>query len=81
LEDRDDGKAVWEVIRNLLSDEHQQRVAYLIFHCGLKPREIIQFCSREFSDIQEIYRLRRSIFELLQRNADHIRWRLGYQIQ
>jgi len=80
-EDLDDGYEVWEVVRSLLTDERQQRVAYLIYHCGLKPREIIQFCSQEFSDIQEIYRLRRSIFERLQRNADYIRWRLDYQLQ
>jgi hypothetical protein len=81
IEDGDDDYKVWEVIRSLLPDERQQRVAYLIYRCGLKPREIIQFCSPEFSDIQEIYRLRRSIFERLQRNADYIRWRLDYQLQ
>lgn len=80
-EDLDDGYEIWEVVRSLLTDERQQRVAYLIYHCGLKPREIIQFCSREFSDIHEIYHLRRSIFERLQRNADYIRWRLNYQFQ
>jgi hypothetical protein len=81
LEDQEDGSELWEVIRSLLPDERQQRVAYFIYHCGLKPREIIQFCSPEFSDIQEIYRLRRTIFERLQRNADYIRWRLDYQLQ
>jgi hypothetical protein len=80
-EDRDDGSEVWEVIRSLLPDERQQRVAYLIFHCGLKPREIIQFCSQEFSNVQEIYHLRRSVFERLQRNVDYIRWRLDYQFE
>jgi hypothetical protein len=80
VEDLDDGNELWEVIRSLLPDERQQRVAYFTFHCGLKPREIIHFCSPEFSDIQEIYRLRRSIFERLQRNADYIRWRLDYQL-
>jgi hypothetical protein len=80
-EDPDDAYEVWEVIQSLLTGERQQRVAYLIYHCGLKPREIIQFCSPEFSDIQEIYRLRRCIFERLQRNADYIRWRLSYQPQ
>jgi hypothetical protein len=80
VEELNEGNELWEVIQSQLTDERQQRVAYLIFHCGLKPREIIQFCSREFSDIQEIYRLRRSIFERLQRNAGYIRWRLDYQL-
>ncbi len=78
VEDREDDNLVWEAIRDLLSDERQKRVAYLLFPCGLKPREIIQFCSHEFSDIQEIYRVRRNIFELLLRNSDQLRWRLGY---
>lgn len=80
VEELNDGNELWEVIQSQLTDERQQRVAYLIFHCGLKPREIIQFCSREFSNIQEIYRLRRSIFERLQRNAGYVRWRLDYQL-
>jgi hypothetical protein len=80
-EDPDDDNEVWEVIRSLLPDERQQRVAYLSFHCGLKPRDIITNCSQEFNDIREIYRLRRNILERLQRHADYISWRLDYQLQ
>ena len=36
-----------------------------------------QYRPQEFSDIQEIYRLRRSIMERLLRNADQLRRRLG----
>jgi hypothetical protein len=61
----------------LLTNPHEQQVAYLLFHCGLKPREIIRFCPQEWSDVQEIYRLRRNIKERLRRNADHLRWRLS----
>jgi hypothetical protein len=78
VENPEDDYSVWEAIRDLLPDERQQRVAYLIFHCGLKPREIVQFCAQEFSDIQEVYRLKRSVSERLLRNADYLRWRLGY---
>jgi hypothetical protein len=81
VEDLGDGYEVWEVIRSLLHDERQQRLAYLIYHSGLKPREIVKFCSQEFPDVQEIYHLRHNIFERLQRNADYIRWRLDYQLQ
>jgi hypothetical protein len=79
--EQDDGYEVWEVIRNLLPDDRQRRVAYLIYRCGLKPREIVQFCSPEFSDVKEIYQLRHNIFDRLQRNADYICWRLDYQFQ
>ncbi len=81
IEDQDDGYEVWEVIRSLIHDERQKHVAYLIYHCGLKPREIVKLRSQEFPDVQEIYRLRRIIIERLQRNADYICWRLDYQFQ
>lgn len=75
-EDQDDNRELWEVIQGLIPNEREQRVAYLIFHCGLKPREIVHFCPEEFSEAQEIYRLRRNIVDRLLRNADYIRWRL-----
>ncbi|MBV9689498.1 MAG: sigma-70 family RNA polymerase sigma factor [Ktedonobacteraceae bacterium] len=73
----DDAQAVWEVVRSLLPNEREQRVAYLLFHCGLKPRQVLKHCPGEFSDIQEIYRLRHNITDRLARNADLLRWRLG----
>jgi hypothetical protein len=81
VEDQDEKRELWEVIQGLIPNEREQRVAYLIFHCGLKPREIVHFCSEEFSEVQEIYRLRRNIVDRLLRNADYIRWRLNQQFQ
>lgn len=75
----DDSHELWEVVKGLLSNERERRLAYLLFHCHLKPREIVHFCSEEFSEVQEIYCLRRNIFERLLRNADYIRWRLAPQ--
>ncbi|HEY0755545.1 MAG TPA: hypothetical protein VGD98_16425 [Ktedonobacteraceae bacterium] len=68
---------LWETIKNLIPAPREQRVAYLLFYCGLKPREIIQFCSGEFSEVREVHRLRRNIVERLLRQADLIRWRLN----
>ncbi|GEM_PF-6474933 len=31
---------------------HPKRDAYLLFHCGLKPQEIIHCCAQEFSAIR-----------------------------
>jgi hypothetical protein len=76
MEDVTDGSEVWEVLQTMLPDEREQRLAYLLFHCGLKSREVVRFCPQEFSDVQEIYRMRRSIMERLLRNADQLRWRL-----
>jgi len=60
----------------MLSNTREQRLAYLLFHCGLKAREVVQYCDEEFSDVKEVYRLHRNIFEKLMRNRDQIRWRL-----
>ncbi len=68
---------LWEVIERLLPGEKEKRVAYLHFHCNLKPREIIRYCPGEFSSEAEIYRLKRNVMERLLRNADQIRWRLS----
>ncbi len=67
---------LWEVIEALLPGEKEKRVAFLHFHCNLKPREIIRYCPGEFSNEDEIYRLKRNIMERILRNADKIRWRL-----
>jgi DNA-directed RNA polymerase specialized sigma24 family protein len=77
-EERDEGREVWEAIRSMIPDEREQRVAYLLFHCNLKPREIAHFCPEELGEVEEIYRLRRNIFQRLLRNADYIRWRLDH---
>jgi hypothetical protein len=68
---------LWEVIQGLLTGEKERRVAYLHFHCNLKPREIMRYCPREFNSEDEIYRLKRNIMERILRNADKVRWRLG----
>jgi hypothetical protein len=70
--DQNDSSDVWEV----LLDGRQQRLAYLLFHCGLKPREIVEYYPQEFGEIGEVYSLRRNIIERLRSNADRIPWQL-----
>jgi hypothetical protein len=77
VEDRYNEGDLWEIISNLLTNERERRVAYLHFHCNLKPREIIRYCAGEFANEEEIYRLKRNIMERLMRNIDKIRWRLS----
>jgi hypothetical protein len=76
-EDVTSGAEVWEILQRMLPDKREQRLAYLFYHCGLKAREIVRFCPREFSDVREIYRMRRCIVERILRNADQFRWQLG----
>jgi len=77
VEDGSDNSEVWDILHMILCNPREQRLAYLLFHCGLKPREIVRFCSQEWGDVQEIYRLRRNIMERLVRNADYLRWQLS----
>lgn len=79
-EDSYDSGELWRIVNALLPDERERRVAYLLYHCGLKPREIVHFCCKEFDDVQEIYRARRNIIDRLRRNADYLRKRLDYNI-
>ena len=72
-----DSQGFWESIQSLLSDERERRLAYLLYHCGLKPRDIVRRCSQEFPDVQEIYRLNANIVERLRRNRDRLRYILG----
>jgi len=69
MEDVTPNAEVWELLRSMLLNVREQRLAYLLFHCGLGPREIVHSCSQEFSDIYEIHRLRHTIMERLLRNG------------
>ena len=71
VEESTESSEVWEVLKTMLPNPREQRVAYLLFYCGLKPREIMCFCSQEWSSVYEIYGLRRTIMERLLGNADH----------
>jgi hypothetical protein len=75
-EDLSRSPGLWEAIRGMLPSEREQRLAYLLYYCNLKPREILRVCPQEFSNVQEIYRLRRNIVERLERDVDQIRWKL-----
>lgn len=77
IEDDFESSEVWDIVKTILPNVKEQRIAYLLFHCGLKPREIMRFCPQEFSDVHDIYRQRNNIMNRLLRNADHLRWRLN----
>jgi hypothetical protein len=79
VEEHDDASELWEVIQSVLPHAREKRLGYLLFYCGLKPRDIVRYCQQEFSDVREIYALRRNIMDRLTRNADQIRWRLGIE--
>ena len=73
-EDRMSIESLWDCIQSLLPDKRERRLAYLLYHCGLKPREIVVRCSQEFDDVKEIYRLNHNIVERLRGNRDRLRY-------
>ncbi len=72
-----DAQNIWKIIESLLFDARERRIAYLLYYCDLKPREIVIRCPKEFDDVKEIYHLRHTIVEQLQRNRDRLRQVLG----
>jgi hypothetical protein len=63
--DDDSCNEVWSFIEGKLSDARERRLAYLLFHCALKPVEIVRICSQEFNDVREVSHMRRDIMKLL----------------
>jgi hypothetical protein len=55
----------WEMLKMLLSNPREVRLAYLLFHCGLGPKQIVHVCPQEFDDVHEVCCLRRIILERL----------------
>jgi hypothetical protein len=69
-EDVTSSREIWDLLTTVLSNPRERRLAYLLFHCGLGPREIVECCPQEFNDVREVYCLRCHIMERLSRNAD-----------
>jgi hypothetical protein len=69
-EDRSVRSEVWVRLQSRLSNRREQRLAYLLYHCGLEPAEIVQCCPQEWSDAHEAVRLRRTIFMQLTKRSE-----------
>lgn len=70
VEDQLDSHEIWEVLQTLLPNGRERRLACLLYHCGLDPQEIVQCCPQEWSDTQEISRVRHTIVERFLQHAD-----------
>ena len=62
-----EGLEVWGWLQARFSSERERRLAYLLYHCGLSPVEIVRCCPQEWRDVHEVARLRHSILERLLR--------------
>lgn len=56
-----DAGQLWAQIEAALLSERERRLGYLLFHCGLKPAEIVRAFPQEFSDTVEIVKVRLAI--------------------
>ena len=63
-------RQLWERIQRLFPDVRERRVAYFLFQCNLSPSDIFCFAPQEFSDVQEICRLRARILEQILLHSD-----------
>jgi len=71
-EDAISSNVVLERFQRDLLNVREQRLVYLLFHCGLKPQEIVHCCPQEFSDACEIYSLWHTIMKRLLRIGNHL---------
>jgi hypothetical protein len=67
-EDRNVKNDLWGWLLARLPNRREQRLAYLLYHCGLEPAEIVRSCPQEWGDVHEAIRLRRIILERLIRD-------------
>jgi hypothetical protein len=65
-----DNVIVWKILKENFPNAREQRLAYLLFHCGLSPKKIVNTYPQEFQDVQEISRLRHTFFERLLHHLD-----------
>jgi hypothetical protein len=72
MQDSPGSREIWDTLQTLLPDQRERRLAYLLYHCGLKPREVVRCCPQEWRDIQEISCLRRIILGRLLRNVNQL---------
>lgn len=63
-------RALCERIQGLFPDVRERRVAYLLFHCNLSPKDILRHAPQEFRDVQEICQLRREILRRILLHSD-----------
>ena len=64
----------WEVLEKMPLDNREQRLAYLLFHCGLGPKDIISAFPEESYGMHEISVLRCTIIEQLLDDVDTHIW-------
>lgn len=79
VEETYDDDFTWNSIQSLLENEDERQIMYLLYYCGLKPREVAARFPEQFRDVKEVYRLNHNIIERLRRKRERLRWLLSSQ--
>ena len=79
IEESYDDDDTWNSIQSLLENEDERQIMYLLYYCGLKPREVVTRFPTQFPDVKDVYRLNHNIIERLRRKRDRLRWLLSEQ--
>jgi len=66
----EDPHELWKLLQKILPDVREQRLAYLLFHCGLSPREIVRSDPQKWSSVEDIYPLCHTLMQRLLDNID-----------
>ncbi|MBI3942004.1 MAG: sigma-70 family RNA polymerase sigma factor [Chloroflexi bacterium] len=70
IDERIDRLHLWDYIKSLLKDEQEIIVTYGCFVNRLKPQEVLDAYPHHFSDISEVYNVKRNVMNRLRRNAE-----------
>jgi hypothetical protein len=62
------GQELWSAVLGELQDEAERVIAILSFARGLKPSEIYDRNPRLYSDVADVYRIKRNVVERLRRS-------------
>ena len=68
-----DSAVLWNMIDDLVKDPRERTVLLGSYVYALKPREILNQYTGEFSDIQQIYRTKENLIARLRRNPELIK--------
>ena len=64
------GQQLWQAVQGELQNQNERIVAQLSFIRGLKPGEIYQRHPTRYTDVSDVYRIKRNIVERLRRNPE-----------
>lgn len=75
-EDNFENNDVWDTFTKVIPDENEQRLAFLLFHCGLQLGQVTDIHPHEYSDVHTLYHMRSSMINSVVQNADRFNGRL-----